>query len=378
MSAPQGSTDHSGGWGVMPNNSAVPSQRTAPNIVAFPGDAPKPPKPQPHQPPIPHDLSLIPPPQGHGDPDGWGYYTAYTSGLKHLPTTSFNNKLKGDLDSQYHEPAPSDKQDNLLPRDEGTPLYSSALLKQLGDACKYLIDIDSTYRPMYMDVMRLYHISERRQLNENEINKIKEYEIIINKALSEIKPPAGAPPLPSTSPPFTPPTTPPTQPRTHVPSDPAPPAHPPIASIAPPPAPEEEYPTAFPDPDVTTAYPSLTPTKDLSKFLDTPNNFELNKWFNSRFNTPFNASSLHPNIQDPLKTPEIEEKHDDMSDVRADSANTIAQHFGLKGKKNRLESIAYILKTPKAKVILDELRKQKSLTTNKSQKAWVRNYLRTN
>jgi hypothetical protein len=110
-------------------------------------------------------------------------------------------------------------------------------------------------------------------------------------------------------------------------------------------------PIAFPDPDVTTAYPSLTPTQDLSKwldtqntfksflgtFMDTPNNSELNKWFNSTFNTPFNASSLHPDTQDPLKPPEIEEKqeekHDDLSDIRADPVNVIAQHFGHKGKK---------------------------------------------
>jgi hypothetical protein len=47
-------------------------------------------------------------------------------------------------------------------------------------------------------------------------------------------------------------------------------------------------------------------------------------------------------------------------------------------EKNKLDSIAYVLRTPKAKAVLDELRKQKSLTTNKSQKAWVQNYLRTN
>ena len=120
----------------------------------------------------------------------------------------------------------------------------------------------------------------------------------------------------------------------------------------------------------------VTPTQDLSKFLDTPNTFK--SFLGTFMDTPFNASSLHPDRQDPLEPPEIEEKQDDLSDVRADPANTIAQHFGLKGKKNRLESIAYVLKTPKARVVLDELRKQKSLTTNKSQKAWVQNYLRTN
>lgn len=72
ISIAQNSLDRSGGWAVKPNNSAVPSQRTAPNIVAFPNEAPKAPQPLAHQPPIPHDLSKIPPPQGHGDPDGWG------------------------------------------------------------------------------------------------------------------------------------------------------------------------------------------------------------------------------------------------------------------------------------------------------------------
>ena len=194
----QNSIDRTGGWGVRKNPVAAASIEQSQGTVAFPSTAPKAaPAFSATQPSIPNDLSKVVADLKHGDPDQYGLYTAYAGKPRKVKTTPFNHKIKGDAETQYNQPAPNMKGDDLLPADDGTPLRPSATLKKMGEAAKALADAPANaarqieLMRMHHDIMRIFHISERRPLNSDEIARVEEYARVIDRMLIEgpVRPP---------------------------------------------------------------------------------------------------------------------------------------------------------------------------------------------
>lgn len=193
----QNSIDRTGGWSVQ-KNQAAQAQEEPRDTYAFPSTAPKPSsKFSIAQPSIPNDLSKVVADLKHGSPDQSGLYTAYAGKPLKVKTTPFNNKIKGDPEKQYNQPVPNMKGDDLLPADDGTPLRPSATLKRMGEAAKLLADDPNNAARraelirMYNDIMRIFYISERRPLNNDEISRVEEYARIIDRMLLQgpVRPP---------------------------------------------------------------------------------------------------------------------------------------------------------------------------------------------
>jgi len=193
----QNSIDRTGGWSVQ-KNQAAQAQEEPRDTYAFPSTAPKPSsKFSIAQPSIPNDLSKVVADLKHGSPDQSGLYTAYAGKPLKVKTTPFNNKIKGDPEKQYNQPVPNMKGDDLLPADDGTPLRPSATLKRMGEAAKLLADDPNNAARraelirMYNDIMRIFYISERRPLNNDEISRVEEYARIIDRLLLQgpVRPP---------------------------------------------------------------------------------------------------------------------------------------------------------------------------------------------
>ena len=194
----QNSIDETGGWGVRKNPVAQSQLEQSQGTVAFPSTAPQAsPAFSATQPSIPNDLSKVVADLQHGYPDQWGLYTAYTGKPRKVKTTPFNNKMKGDAETQDNQPAPNMKGDDLLPPDDGTPLRPSATLKKMGEAAEALADAPANaarqieLMRMYHDIMRIFHISERRPLNNDEIARVEEYARVIDRMLlgGPVRPP---------------------------------------------------------------------------------------------------------------------------------------------------------------------------------------------
>ena len=190
----QNSIDGTGGWGIRSQSAAVNEQYT--RAYAFPSTAPKPsPKFLISQPSIPNDLSKVVADLKHGNPDQSGLYTAYAGCSYNIDlvlqdqTTPFNNKIKGNPETQYRQPVPNMKGDDLLPADDGTPLRPSAMLKKMSEAAKALAgNPDNAAQRadlirMYNDLLRIFYISERRPLNSDEISRVEQYARIIDRLL---------------------------------------------------------------------------------------------------------------------------------------------------------------------------------------------------
>ena len=192
----QNSNDGTGGFGIGLRHAAAASIEQSQGAVAFPSTAPKA-SPAAVQPPIPNDLSKVVADLKHGHPDQYGLYTAYAGKPRKVKTTPFNIKIKGDSKTQYNQPAPNMTGDDLLPPDDGTPLRPSATLKKMGEAAKALADAPVNaarqieLMGMYHDIMRIFHISERRPLNNDEITRVDEYARVIDRMLLErpVRPP---------------------------------------------------------------------------------------------------------------------------------------------------------------------------------------------
>ena len=186
----QNSIDGTGGWGIRNTQAAQTVLEQSQGAYAFPSTAPKPsPKFLVSQPSIPNDISKAVADLKHGSPDQSGLYTAYAGKPPKVRTTPFNNKIKGNPETQYHQPFPNMKGDDLLPADDGTPLRPSSLIKKISEAAKSLSESpdNATRRAelirMYHDLMRIFYISERRPLNSDEISRVEEYARVIDRLL---------------------------------------------------------------------------------------------------------------------------------------------------------------------------------------------------
>ena len=182
--------DQTGGWAVRKNTIAQAQLEQYQGTVAFPASAPKP-EFSATQPDIPNNLAKVVANLNHGTPDQYGLYTAFAGKPKKVGTTPFNSKIKGDGKTQYQQPAPNAKGDDLMPADDGTPLRPSIALKKMSEAAKSLAedpsnaDRRSELLRMYYDILRIFHISERRPLNSDEIARNEEYARVIDRMLLE-------------------------------------------------------------------------------------------------------------------------------------------------------------------------------------------------
>ena len=190
----QNSFDNSGGWALNDNGSAF-SKLEEIQAYAFPINAPKALKSNYINPEIPNDLNPNPAELKHGFPDQWGLYTAYAGKPKEGKTTAFNNKIKGNPKTQFNQPSPNMEGEDLLPADDGTPLKPSSMIKKLAEAVRalalnpaHMARRDELAR-MYIDIMRIFQISDRRPLNNDEIQRIERYARIIDDMLRIPVPP---------------------------------------------------------------------------------------------------------------------------------------------------------------------------------------------
>ena len=220
--------DQTGGWAVRKNRIAEAQLEQFQGTVAFPASAPKP-EFSATQPDIPNNLEKVVPDFNHGVPDQYGFYTAFAGKPRKIGTTPFNSKIKGDGESQFQQPAPNAKGDDLMPADDGTPLRPSAMIKKMADSVKTLADsvkahgkpadIDAAeleyanLMKMYYDIMRIFHVSQQRPLNSDERKRVAEYTQVIEQMLLK------APDSPDT-PPDAPPDAPPDDPFRGLISDP--------------------------------------------------------------------------------------------------------------------------------------------------------------
>ena len=236
----QNSIDHTGGWS-LDDKGAANSNLEQVSAYAFPSDAPKPLPSAFAMPDIPNDLNAVAASLNHGDPDQWGLYTAYAGKPKDGKTTAFNNKIKGNPETQFNAPVPNMKGEDLLPADDGTPLKTSAMIRKLAEAARALAlnpahaaRRDELAR-MYVDLMRIFQISDRRPLNRDEISRIDRYARIIDQMLRVPVPPGPGPQYPP-APGGLPQPPPPPPPAIGGPPPPGPPpGPPPLPPIGPPP-----------------------------------------------------------------------------------------------------------------------------------------------
>jgi hypothetical protein len=185
MSVAQNSINGTGGWSVGNSSKHVakPISNSLSGVYAFNPETPAQYYKQ-SAPSIPNDItSLIPPPEGHGDADGWGYYTAYVNNLKGPRTTPFNNKIKGNLDTQYNQPAPSDKNSAIpLVEDFNSPFDNNTSgLKQMIDLVKVLLEVNQTkqLRDIYADLQGMIYNASRRPLTVDERTRLDQHAQIL-------------------------------------------------------------------------------------------------------------------------------------------------------------------------------------------------------
>lgn len=197
----QNSIDHTGGWS-LDDKGAANSNLEQINAYAFPSDAPKPLPSAFTMPDIPNDLNAVTASLKHGDPDQWGLYTAYAGKPRRGKITAFNNKIKGNPETQFNAPVPNMKGEDLLPADDGTPLKTSSMIRKLAEAVRALalnpahVARRDELARMYVDLMRIFQISDRRPLNRDEISRIDRYARIIDDMLRVPVPPAAVPQYP--------------------------------------------------------------------------------------------------------------------------------------------------------------------------------------
>lgn len=217
----ENSVDGTGGWAVNYYEVAKNNKKPLDNVTVFSKNHPKQYFNQ-SAPPVPNDTtSKILPPLKEGQPDQWGLFVA-TQKEEILKTTPFNNKIKGDVESQFNQPAPDpvNHAEDLIPDIDNITIDSSKLTIMI-QFIKSLIETYNKTNPTLMptltrmlaDLNRFLFLAQSRQLSVEEQTKVNEYEKVLkqfakkNKLEPDIIPSAplpseSAPPLPETMPPI--------------------------------------------------------------------------------------------------------------------------------------------------------------------------------
>jgi hypothetical protein len=261
----ENSVDGTGGWAVNYYEVAKNNKKPLDNVTVFGKGHPKQYFNQ-SAPPVPNDTTskILPPKEG--TVDQWGLFVANQK-EETLKTTPFNNKIKGDIENQFNQPAPDpvNHAEDLIPDIDNITIDSSKLTIMI-QFIKSLIETYNKTNPTLMptltrmlaDLNRFLFLAQSRQLSIEEQTKVNEYEKVLKQFAKKNKlepdpPTPSAPPVPVAYP---------IQPTPSLPSAPAPtPSAPAPTPSAP--APTPSAPVAYP----TTPLPSLSdnPIYDVPK-----------------------------------------------------------------------------------------------------------------
>ena len=217
----ENSLDGTGGWAVNYYKVAKNNKKPLDNVTVFSKGHPKKYFNQ-SAPPVPNDTTskILPPKEG--TVDQWGLFVANQK-EEILKTTPFNNKIKGDIENQFNQPAPDpvNHAEDLIPDIDNITIDSSKLTIMI-QFIKSLIETYNKTNPTLMptltrmlaDLNRFLFLAQSRQLSIEEQTKVNEYEKLLKQFAKKNKlepdiihpPPAPLPetmpPLPETMPPL--------------------------------------------------------------------------------------------------------------------------------------------------------------------------------